>query len=204
VEKRKGVKAVPLRDEEAPETEAFCRICLGGKEEDECGDLLTPCNCTGSLRYVHNKCFETWTKNGPTMPEAGPIVTTIFGLLALTGYYWLCMRIRCELCGAIYRVKKVRLHWLMRWMVFLVLLSALIVTCGLFIRTGPVLFRSPYATNLQTDKINLSLARVQSNMHSMTPDESPRFICFRPRYRKWLHCFEVMNTDTRNICSSRN
>ncbi|KAJ8902868.1 hypothetical protein NDN08_006188 [Rhodosorus marinus] len=88
------------RDEEAGNLEPFCRICLGGDDEDDCGHLMTPCNCTGSLRHVHKKCFETWTKNCPPLPESGTLVGAILGLLAHAGYYWLCTRIRCELCGA--------------------------------------------------------------------------------------------------------
>lgn len=41
-----------MRDEECggTDSEPFCRICLGGSDEMECGDLLTPCNCSGSCK----------------------------------------------------------------------------------------------------------------------------------------------------------
>jgi hypothetical protein len=42
--------------------EASCRICFAGTEE---GTLFTPCLCSGSMKYVHVKCLETWRKRGP-------------------------------------------------------------------------------------------------------------------------------------------
>lgn len=39
--------------------EIQCRICL-----DECDSkknpFLTPCKCTGSVRYIHLDCFKSW------------------------------------------------------------------------------------------------------------------------------------------------
>lgn len=32
-----------------------CRYCL-----EEAKDLITPCSCKGSLRYVHKKCLMEW------------------------------------------------------------------------------------------------------------------------------------------------
>lgn len=34
-----------------------CRICL---QHDEPNDLLSPCQCSGTLRYVHPDCMATW------------------------------------------------------------------------------------------------------------------------------------------------
>ena len=34
-----------------------CRICL---EEDECDNLIAPCNCDGTSKYVHRRCLDTW------------------------------------------------------------------------------------------------------------------------------------------------
>ncbi|CCW65182.1 unnamed protein product [Phytomonas sp. EM1] len=39
------------------EDERFCRICRDG-EEDEA--LAAPCNCTGSVRWVHPSCLDHW------------------------------------------------------------------------------------------------------------------------------------------------
>lgn len=35
----------------------FCRIC---HESDSISPLLTPCMCSGSLRYVHQMCLQQW------------------------------------------------------------------------------------------------------------------------------------------------
>ncbi|XP_063241120.1 E3 ubiquitin-protein ligase MARCHF3-like [Bacillus rossius redtenbacheri] len=54
-----------------------CRICLGLSEES----LLSPCQCVGSLAFVHRSCLEKW--------------------LSSSG------RDYCELCGHKYRVQRV-------------------------------------------------------------------------------------------------
>ena len=35
-----------------------CRFCLG----DE-GDMISPCKCRGSIKWVHSECLENWFKN---------------------------------------------------------------------------------------------------------------------------------------------
>lgn len=37
-----------------------CRICLGS---DEISNLITPCACTGTQKYVHEECLKTWLLN---------------------------------------------------------------------------------------------------------------------------------------------
>ena len=37
-----------------------CRVCLDGEENDLIGHLITPCACSGSQRYVHDRCLERW------------------------------------------------------------------------------------------------------------------------------------------------
>ncbi len=34
-----------------------CRICL---EEDTCDNMIAPCKCTGTNKYVHRGCLDTW------------------------------------------------------------------------------------------------------------------------------------------------
>ncbi|XP_032868374.1 uncharacterized protein LOC116966349 [Amblyraja radiata] len=41
-----------------------CRICHC--EGDDEGPLITPCHCTGSLRYVHQACLQQWVKSSDT------------------------------------------------------------------------------------------------------------------------------------------
>ena len=51
-------------DEEghAPGDEAICRVCLCPAEEGEedGGPLLRPCQCKGSMEYVHEECLVQW------------------------------------------------------------------------------------------------------------------------------------------------
>ncbi len=37
-----------------------CRVCLDGAEDDVVGHFISPCACTGSQRYIHNKCLARW------------------------------------------------------------------------------------------------------------------------------------------------
>ncbi|XP_039262616.2 uncharacterized protein LOC120338745 isoform X1 [Styela clava] len=39
----------------------ICRICQSD-EDSLSNQLVTPCSCTGSLRYVHHKCLQQWRK----------------------------------------------------------------------------------------------------------------------------------------------
>ncbi len=36
-----------------------CRICLS---EDPIGDLISPCDCSGTLKRVHKSCLKEWIK----------------------------------------------------------------------------------------------------------------------------------------------
>lgn len=46
-----------LREIEAEEDEEIkeCRICL-----ESSGELISVCNCNGSMKYVHKNCIEQW------------------------------------------------------------------------------------------------------------------------------------------------
>ena len=36
-----------------------CRICF---ENTDINDFISPCKCSGTLKYVHRKCFHLWTR----------------------------------------------------------------------------------------------------------------------------------------------
>ncbi|CEF62374.1 Zinc finger, RING-CH-type domain and Zinc finger, RING/FYVE/PHD-type domain-containing protein [Strongyloides ratti] len=39
----------------------ICRFCFSGDEmSSELGDWITPCKCSGSIKFVHRGCFNTW------------------------------------------------------------------------------------------------------------------------------------------------
>ena len=35
-----------------------CRVCL--VEQEDLGDLVAPCQCTGTQKFVHMSCLRTW------------------------------------------------------------------------------------------------------------------------------------------------
>jgi hypothetical protein len=43
-----------------PEEPAICRLCWGEAEEDD--QLLSPCNCSGSLKWIHTHCLQDWQR----------------------------------------------------------------------------------------------------------------------------------------------
>ncbi|XP_031751327.1 E3 ubiquitin-protein ligase MARCH1 isoform X3 [Xenopus tropicalis] len=47
-----------------PSTQDICRICHC--EGDEENPLITPCLCTGTLRFVHQTCLHQWIKSSDT------------------------------------------------------------------------------------------------------------------------------------------
>uniref|UniRef100_UPI00398E6178 E3 ubiquitin-protein ligase MARCHF1-like n=1 Tax=Pristiophorus japonicus TaxID=55135 RepID=UPI00398E6178 len=48
----------------SPSTQDICRICHC--EGDDDGPLITPCRCTGTLRFVHQACLHQWIKSSDT------------------------------------------------------------------------------------------------------------------------------------------
>ncbi|XP_068118872.1 probable E3 ubiquitin-protein ligase MARCHF10 isoform X2 [Hyperolius riggenbachi] len=48
-----------LLEEDSEEEGDLCRICLTGEHTEE-NNLIAPCRCTGSLKYVHIDCMKRW------------------------------------------------------------------------------------------------------------------------------------------------
>lgn len=66
----------------------ICRICLGGPEDSaELGRLISPCKCTGSTRYVHIQCLQTWRLNNENIDN----------------FY------RCDICHYEYDLRRVKI-----------------------------------------------------------------------------------------------
>jgi E3 ubiquitin-protein ligase DOA10 len=54
--KRKGSVSIPYE----------CRICLEEEPEGASPTFISPCLCSGSVKYVHFSCLSTWIeKNSP-------------------------------------------------------------------------------------------------------------------------------------------
>jgi len=62
-----------------------CKICLSETEELD-DPMITPCDCTGSVKYVHLKCIQNWVKSKLNMQQNKNIVTI----------FW--KNLYCELC----------------------------------------------------------------------------------------------------------
>ena len=44
------------------EDKPSCRICYGESEEKNM--LISPCNCKGSVKYIHERCLRYWRCHG--------------------------------------------------------------------------------------------------------------------------------------------
>jgi len=77
------------------ETEApTCRICFGGTED---GELIQPCSCRGSMRWVHSKCLSTWWQGREGAAPGSASVSSM----------------RCDVCGDDLAVASIgRRNWL--------------------------------------------------------------------------------------------
>eukprot|EP01017_Pseudomicrothorax_dubius_P032908 TRINITY_DN4354_c0_g1_i1.p1 TRINITY_DN4354_c0_g1~~TRINITY_DN4354_c0_g1_i1.p1 ORF type:complete len:490 (+),score=89.00 TRINITY_DN4354_c0_g1_i1:221-1690(+) len=66
-----------------------CRICLmDGNESDN--PFISPCNCSGTVKYIHINCLQLWLKSKLTTKQT-PTVTSIV---------W--KSLECELCKRIF------------------------------------------------------------------------------------------------------
>ena len=71
----------------ALESGKVCRICLDEEEDFQSGNpFITPCKCTGSMKYIHVKCLREWTDSKRQLQSEHGI----------TSYYW--ENLNCELC----------------------------------------------------------------------------------------------------------
>ena len=41
-------------------TKKICRICYNDEGDEEDNPLIYPCNCKGSMKYIHYKCLRNW------------------------------------------------------------------------------------------------------------------------------------------------
>lgn len=74
-------------EDEMEEDERLCKICFCGNEE---ANLISPCDCSGSVRYVHLDCLQRWLTSKCQVSSSE----------TFTSYFWKSMH--CELCKKIY------------------------------------------------------------------------------------------------------
>jgi E3 ubiquitin-protein ligase DOA10 len=63
----------------------LCRICLGEEEEGH-NELMSPCKCDGTMKYIHILCLKEWL-NSKKLVYNGERVKS---------YFWKALE--CELC----------------------------------------------------------------------------------------------------------
>jgi RING-variant domain len=63
-----------------------CRICLNDISFDENSPLISPCKCSGSVKYIHLECLKKWIASLVKIKENSSV----------TSYSW--KSIKCEIC----------------------------------------------------------------------------------------------------------
>ena len=58
-EKTRDVDCTTASEHSSREILVICKICYNGSEEEP---LLSPCNCSGSIKYVHQSCLMKWLR----------------------------------------------------------------------------------------------------------------------------------------------
>lgn len=51
-------RVLPLYSKLKSREDHFCRICMECDSKDN--PLITPCKCSGSVKYIHEECLKTW------------------------------------------------------------------------------------------------------------------------------------------------
>lgn len=62
-----------------------CKICMSSEYQPE-NPMISPCACSGSMKYIHYKCLETWMKNN------------IEQKISETLWTFTCKMTKCEIC----------------------------------------------------------------------------------------------------------
>ncbi|XP_059822457.1 E3 ubiquitin-protein ligase MARCH7 [Hypanus sabinus] len=62
-EKLRKIQESLLLEDSDDDEEDICRICQVGARSTSSNPLLKPCNCTGSLQYVHQECIKKWLQS---------------------------------------------------------------------------------------------------------------------------------------------
>jgi len=75
------------------EDEDVCWVCYGGNDEKGKGGLISPCDCRGSVRWVHERCLRRWVTTRSTTVASWSATST-------TG------RFTCPNCKSPYKISK--------------------------------------------------------------------------------------------------
>ncbi|CAD8208539.1 unnamed protein product [Paramecium octaurelia] len=91
-EKEKDEDPNGLDDSENSNAENSCRICMS-KVGTISNPLINPCQCSGSVKYIHIKCLQQWIHNKFKIRELNNIVL----------YFW--SNLICEICKEQYKLE---------------------------------------------------------------------------------------------------
>eukprot|EP00300_Choanocystis_sp_HF-7_P018831 c20152_g1_i3.p1 GENE.c20152_g1_i3~~c20152_g1_i3.p1 ORF type:complete len:974 (+),score=223.64 c20152_g1_i3:181-2922(+) len=94
--------------ENSEDSEDICRICLDGRGS---GNLVAPCKCKGSMRYVHVGCLNAWrtSSNNPASFS------------------------QCDNCKYFYRIQRSKVALVFRSALFHLILAVTTVCAGVII-----------------------------------------------------------------------
>ena len=68
------------------EKKKICRICLCEDEGEKENPLVSPCNCDGTMKYIHIDCLKGWVNSKWAQKETQIVKTYLWKILT------------CELC----------------------------------------------------------------------------------------------------------
>ena len=99
------------------DSEPRCRICFEGSEQPHSGELISPCNCRGTQKFVHRSCLAKWQY-------------TAMGELRNSRRAY-----ECSVCKCLFSVKPSEKIWtrISRWLVPGWIHQAVVTSAGIFI-----------------------------------------------------------------------
>ena len=80
--------------------EPQCRFCLDDTETPD-NPLISPCACTGSVRYVHHLCLRRWTLARPATAHLCPICKALYTLEVLPTGVTVAFLDNCAIIGTV-------------------------------------------------------------------------------------------------------
>ena len=130
---------------------SVCRVCYGEAEPNN--ELVEPCECKGSIGFIHRKCLRRWVRSTANQ-----------------------FRHRCELCKSPYNhlhallevVQEPRPYWLSRIMANAHILTAIIITAYIYIMTyyfGMITWSDNYLEHPRGFRVSQFVTTIHDALH---------------------------------------
>ena len=84
-----------IKEDQAVQSQDVCRICFCGETAAD-NPLLSVCNCSGTMKFIHYLCLKTWLHSSAVEKVTPQVIS----------YYW--KSFHCEICTCIYPCNIVR------------------------------------------------------------------------------------------------